>query len=103
MGRSPTLTTLAMGPLDALWHLLNFFAPALGVGVLAPLFAKALWRSALRGRLPALIGWTTLACAVALVGGLVVLGRDGRMATYGAMVVAAALALWLAGFRPSRG
>jgi hypothetical protein len=28
----------------------------------------------------------------------VLFGRDGRMATYGALVVATALALWLAAF-----
>ena len=34
-----------------------------------------------------------------LIGGLAVFGRDGRMATYAALVVASALALWWAGFR----
>ena len=37
-----------MGPIDALWHLLNFFAPAFGVGVLTALMAKLLWRRSLR-------------------------------------------------------
>jgi len=32
------------------------------------------------------------------VGGLVVFGRDGRMATYGLLVAATALALWWRGF-----
>jgi hypothetical protein len=35
---------------------------------------------------------------VAGVAGLVAFGRDGRMATYGGMVLACALALWWAGF-----
>ena len=88
-------------PLDALWHLLNFFAPALGVGILAPTLAKLLWRSELRA-----IAWSRLvavalgAAALALIGGLLVLGQDGRIATYGAMVAATARGLWWGGFRP---
>jgi hypothetical protein len=88
-------------PLDALWHLLNFFAPALGVGILAPTLAKLLWRSELRA-----IAWSRLvavavgAAALALIGGLLVLGQDGRIATYGAMVAATASGLWWVGFRP---
>jgi uncharacterized membrane protein len=88
-----------MGPLDAIWHALNFFAPALGMAVLAASAAKLLWRRDL-----AAVPWLRLAMSAAsagvvvLIGGLVVFGRDGKMATYAALVVAAALALWLAGF-----
>ena len=32
-----------MGPLDALWHLLNFFAPALGVGLITAVLARLVW------------------------------------------------------------
>lgn len=88
-----------MGPLDAVWHLLNFFAPALGVGCLTPLMAKLFWRAELRGRsLVHLSLWTSLAAAVGLVAALVLFGRDGRMAGYGLMVAAAALSLWWVGF-----
>ena len=88
-----------MGPLDALWHLLNFFAPALGVALLTTALAKLVWRRELTGASwRRLVGWSTAAGAVALVGGLVLLGRDGRMATYGALVVVTALVLWLVGF-----
>jgi hypothetical protein len=38
----------------------------------------------------------------ALVTGLLVFGRDGRMATYLLLVVAGAGALWWAGFGPGR-
>ena len=38
-----------MGPLDAFWHLLNFFAPAVGVGLIAAALAKLLWRRELAG------------------------------------------------------
>lgn len=91
-----------MGPLDAIWHLLNFFAPALGVGVITPLLAKLLWRSALRASLLRLATWTTSAGALALVAALVLFGRDGKMAGYGLMVAAAALGLWWAGWHPPR-
>ena len=90
-----------MGPIDALWHLLNFFVPALGVGVLASLCAKLLWRRALkRVSWRRLGGWATACSAVVLVGGLVVFGHDGKMATYGAMVLACAITLWWVGFGP---
>ncbi len=88
-----------MGPLDTLWHLLNFFAPALGVGILAPAMAKLLWRRRLKP-----VAWTSLSlwatggAAAALLAGLVVFGRDGRVATYALVVLASAVALWWAGF-----
>lgn len=88
-----------MGPLDAIWHLLNFFAPAVGVGVVTPLLAGLLWRRSLRGGLVRLILWTTLGGALGLVAALVLFGRDGRMAGYGLLVAAAAVALWWAGLR----
>jgi hypothetical protein len=92
-----------MGPLDAVWHLLSFFAPALGVGLLAALAAKGLWRRELGAvRWQRLAGVACAAGAVVSIGGLVVFGRDGRMATYGALVFASAVALWWAGFGPGR-
>jgi hypothetical protein len=92
-----------LGPLDALWHLLNFFAPAVGVGVIASALAKLLWRRDLKAvawrRLSA---WAIGAGALASVAGLVVFTRDGKMTTYAAMVVACALGLWWAGFASKR-
>jgi hypothetical protein len=92
-----------MGPTDALWHLLNLLAPGVGLGLIAAAFTKLLWRRDLAdvnyGRLAT---WGALASTAALLGGLVVTGRDGRMATYAAMVLACALALWWAGFGRSR-
>lgn len=88
-----------MGPLDALWHLLNLFAPALGIGLLASSMAKMLWRRRLErvgwGRL---VAWATAAALVASMAGLFVFGRDGNGATYAATVFGSALALWWAGF-----
>ncbi len=92
-----------MGLLDAFWHLLNFFAPAAGVGLFASLLAKGFWRREL-----ASVHWTRLAASAGLaagaasLAGLVAFGRDGRMATYAALVVASALALWWSGFGPGR-
>jgi threonine/homoserine efflux transporter RhtA len=88
-----------MSFLDALNHLLNLFGPAIGVGLLASALTKLLWRRRLAGvpwRRLAL--WACAAGALATVGGLIALGRDGRMATYAALVAACAAALWWAGF-----
>jgi hypothetical protein len=88
-----------MSFLDALNHLLNLFGPALGVGLLASATTKLLWRRRL-----AAVPWHRLAIwacgagAVVTVVGLIVLGRDGRMATYAALVSACAVALWWSGF-----
>jgi hypothetical protein len=87
---------------DALWHIANFFAPALVVALIAAAATKRLWRSELQG-----ISWLRLAiwAGVAMSAisalGLVVFERDGKMITYAAMLVACALALWWAGFRRS--
>ena len=90
-----------MSAFDALNHLFNFLLPALVVGPLSAAFAKGVWRSELRAvRWRRLASWATAASALALLGGLVTFGRDGMMATYGAMVAAAALALLWAGWRP---
>lgn len=92
-----------MGPLDAMWHLLNFLAPAVAVGALSAALAKLLWRRHLATvRWRRLASWAGGAAATALVGGLIGFGRDGMMATYAAMVLANTLALWAAGFGPLR-
>ena len=89
-----------MGPLDVFWHLANLLAPAFGMALIAPTLAKLLWRDTLRSvRWAPLAGWVGGASAVVLVSGLVLLGRDGRMATYAAMVAAAAAVLWWRGAR----
>jgi hypothetical protein len=94
---------LAMGPLDAIWHLINLVLPALGVGLFAAGLAKLLWRRELKG-----VAWGRLAlagglaAALCLMAGLLVLGRDGRMVTYAGVVFSTALALWWTGFGPGR-
>mgnify|MGYP003414360153 FL=1 len=88
-----------MGPIDALWHLLNFIAPALGVALLATALAKLSWRRELAA-VPwrRMAFWTACAGVLSLVAGLLVFGRDGKMATYAVLVVTSALALWWVGF-----
>ena len=89
-----------MGPIDVFWHLANLLAPALGMALIAPTLAKLLWRDALRRRPWApLAGWVFAADALVLLAGLLLQGRDGRMATYGAMVLSSAAVLWWRGAR----
>jgi hypothetical protein len=92
-----------MGPFDALNHLVNLLLPALALGLLASGLSKLLWRSALRSvAWQRLAGWACGAALLALLAGLVIAGRDGRMATYAGMVLASAVALWWVGFGPGR-
>jgi len=88
-----------LGALDALWHLLNFFGPAIGLALIAPSLAKVLWRRDLKSvRWIRLAAFVFAACAAVSIAGLVVFGHDGKMATYAVMVGVCALALWWAGF-----
>jgi hypothetical protein len=88
-----------MGPLDALWHLLNFGAPALGVALLAASLAKLIWRRELLSvTWHRLVLWPAAAGTAALIGGLVAFGRDGKMVTYAVLVAVSAVALWWVGF-----
>ena len=93
-----------MGFFDALNHLVNLVLPALGLAALASSLAKLLWRQELAGvHWQRLFGAAALASVAATLAGLVLQGRDGRMASYAAMVLACALALWWRGFGPGRG
>jgi hypothetical protein len=89
--------------LQIVWHVGNLLLPALALGALAAAMAKAVWRREL-----ASVRWRRLAapasvvCALTTLAGLVAFGRDGRMATYAAMLVACAITLWWQGFGPGR-
>jgi hypothetical protein len=82
--------------LGLFWHLVNFAAPAVGVGALTAALCKLFWRRSL-ARWP----WFTLAWQASLAGlvvlaaGLVITGHDGKMGTYAALVVACTLVPWL--------
>jgi hypothetical protein len=89
--------------IGGLWHVLNFFAAPAGVALFASLIAKLLWHRELQGAAWwRLWLWSGGAAALAAIGGLVWYGRDGKMSTYGAMVLACALALWWRGLRGGR-
>ena len=84
-----------MGFIDALNHLLNFAAPALGLAVLLALASWALERK----RPVALSAMARLAInfvvgVMVLAAGLVLLGRDGKMLTYLLLALAMAACQW---------
>ena len=89
-----------MSVIEFIWHLLSLFAVGLLFGLLAASGAKLIWRQAL-ATVPwrRLTGAVTAAALLVAAVGLFAFGRDGRMATYGAMVLAGALAIGWAGFR----
>jgi hypothetical protein len=92
-----------MTPLDLLWHVLGFFAPAAGLALVAPTLAKVVWRREMAG-----VGWLRLVAWVAAVSagvlgaGLVLTGHDGMVVTYAALVVGCAATLWFVGLRRGR-
>lgn len=84
-----------MGFLDALFHLFGLAAPALLLGLLMPVAARWLLpqRATARYRVQAAVVF--VAGLATLVAGLAVFGRDGKMVSYAALMVAAATAQWL--------
>ena len=81
-------------------HLLNFAAPALVVALLLVLLAP-IFSSLFASKRPmAQLVWARAAIIfivnlLTLAAGLVFFGNDGKMASYAAMVVAAALTYWV--------
>lgn len=92
-----------MSPVDAAWHAFHLVLPGLLTGAIAAAFSKMLWRHELRGvRWLRLATWASAAGALGLMGGLLLFGRDGRMATYALMLALTAGALAWAGWgRPA--
>ena len=86
-----------MAPLDQLLHLLNLLYPAMGLGLLLALLGQVFVRN--RPSAPefiAQIAINIVAGSVALMAGLWLLGRDGKMATYCLLVLACACSqCWL--------
>jgi hypothetical protein len=88
---------IRMGPLDLINHLLNFLAPAFAVGtVLALVAAFSRKKVAVGGTVYRQAAINSIAGVLALLLGLVFFGRDGKMASYGAMVLACASSQWWA-------
>jgi hypothetical protein len=85
-----------MGFLDAANHLLNFLAPAMAVALLVALFARLFkLNRPLAQRFIAQAAINFVACAAVLTAGLWFFGRDGKMATYVAMVLVSASVQWV--------
>ena len=81
-------------------HILNFIAPAAIVALMLVLAARLFNRLLVSNRLLVQSIWAHLATifvvnVFVLVAGLVVFSNDGKMATYAAMVLAAALSQWV--------
>jgi len=87
-----------MGPLDQLIHLTNFLAPALAVALVLAVVGR--W---FMSKSPSALGIITQAAINFIVGslalalGLWFFGRDGKMASYAALLVVAASAQWAGG------
>ena len=85
-----------MPPINSLWHLLNFCAPAAALALLLVLSRWVFARKA-----PALLPWYGqlalhfLVGCVALFVALVWQGRDGSLAGYALLVLALATSQWL--------
>ena len=86
-----------MGFLDLLNHLFNFVAPALVVAVLLALVAPFVYKKKLVARVfIAQAAINFVVSAAVLVAGLWFFGRDAKMASYAAMLVAGSVAQALA-------
>lgn len=85
-----------MGLLDLLLHLTGFALPALLVAPLLALMAMVFepFRLAVRA-VCAQAAINVIVGVVVLMAGLSIFGRDGRMATYAALVAAMASSQWL--------
>jgi hypothetical protein len=87
-----------LNPLDFLIHLLGFVAPAFVVALLVALAARLLLpRPAKPLPLWARFAIVFAAGVATLGAGLWLFGRDGKMATYAALVVVVATSEWLIG------
>jgi hypothetical protein len=85
-----------LGPLQFADHLLGFLLPALVVALLVTLSARLVLPRSTRPQrwwLPLAVNF--LAGVAVLVAGLWFFGRDGKMATYAALVLVVATTQWL--------
>lgn len=81
-------------------HLLNFIAPAAVVALLLVLLARLSF-GLFKSKRPAAQVWWAQAAIIFVVGvsiltvGLIIFGHDGKMLTYAALVLGAALCQWV--------
>jgi hypothetical protein len=87
-----------MGPLDQIYHLANFLAPAFAVAI-ALAFAGHFFinNSALAHGFIAQAAINFIAGVLTLGLGLWFFGRDGKMASYAALLVVATTSQWVGG------
>ena len=80
---------------DVFWHLVNFGLPAMVLSLGITLWGSFQFRH--QAQIKWLWRWLLNAiCGLAvLVGGLVITGHDGKMATYGALVLVCASLEWV--------
>lgn len=86
-----------MGPLDLLFHLLGFAAPALFVALAVTFAARLVWATARPWRWWAHTAINFTVGVLVLGAGLWHFGVDGKMVTYAALVAAVSAAQWLCG------
>ena len=85
-----------MGFLDLALHFAGLLAPAAGVALLVSLFGRfALGRAVADRSWGLYFAIDFAAGSAALVAGLALFGRDGRVASYLALIVACATSQWL--------
>ena len=85
-----------MGLIDLLNHLLNFVLPAVMVGLVVALFARFFMKKMAPARAAlAQAAINSIAGALAFGVALWFFGRDGKMASYGAMVLVVASCQWV--------
>jgi hypothetical protein len=85
-----------MGILDAVLHAFHFMFPAVFLALLMPLLSQIFKQNKPLARMYiAQSAINFIACLLVLVAGLLLSGRDGKMLTYLAMVLASAGVQWV--------
>jgi hypothetical protein len=85
-----------MGVLDAVLHALNFMLPALVVAFLVTFAGRFFKKNKpLPAVFPAQYAINFIVCVAVLLIGLILTGRDGKMLSYAAMVIASATVQWI--------
>lgn len=79
--------------LQLIFHVFNFVLPALAMAVVMPWAGQWVLGRSKRSRLQRM-AWHVLAGVTVLLTGLVVLGQDGAMGTYAALVLVSASVEW---------
>ncbi len=84
-----------MGVLDAMLHAFNFTLPAAVVALLVTLCGRFFKKNKpIAGGFIAWIAINFIVCLTVLLIGLILTGRDGKMLTYLAMMLASATVQW---------